>query len=40
MNRFREEIPQKKYDEMLEKIVQRNMSPWEAVKLLMNGRHK
>src|SRR5688572_14058636 len=40
MNRFREEIPQKKYDEMLEKIVQRNMSPWEAVKLLMNGRHR
>jgi LAO/AO transport system kinase len=40
MYRFREEIPQKKYDEMLENIVQRNISPWEAVKMLMNGRLK
>lgn len=40
MSRFREETPQKKYNEILEKIVQRNISPWEAVKMLMNGRHK
>lgn len=38
LNRFREDVPQTKYDEMLEKVVQRNISPWEAAKLLLNGR--
>lgn len=40
MNRFREEVSEKKYNEALEKIIQRNISPWEAVKMLMNGRLK
>ncbi|MDD2922187.1 MAG: hypothetical protein PHQ36_07865, partial [Anaerolineales bacterium] len=34
--RFREEVPQKKYDEALENIAQRNLSPLEAVKLLIS----
>ncbi|KXK13965.1 MAG: putative transport system kinase [Chloroflexi bacterium OLB14] len=40
MNRFREDVSEKKYNEVLEKISQRNLSPYEAVKLLMNGRLK
>jgi LAO/AO transport system kinase len=35
MNRFREDTPQKKYEDTLEKVLQRNMSPWEAVQILM-----
>jgi LAO/AO transport system kinase len=35
MNRFRKDTPQKKYEETLEKVLQRNMSPWEAVQILM-----
>jgi LAO/AO transport system kinase len=38
LDRFREEVPQKEYDEVLEKVIQRNISPWEAAKLLLNGR--
>lgn len=40
LDRFREEVPQNEYDEALEKVIQRNISPWEAAKLLMNGRFK
>jgi LAO/AO transport system kinase len=35
MNQFRKNTPQKKYEDALEKVLQRNMSPWEAVKILM-----
>jgi LAO/AO transport system kinase len=35
MNRFRKDTLQKKYEETLEKVLQRNMSPWEAVQILM-----
>jgi LAO/AO transport system kinase len=40
VNQFKEDVPQKQVDDVLEKIIQRNISPWEAVKLLMNGRVK
>ena len=40
LNRFREDIPQSRYEDVLEKVVRRNLSPWEAVKILMNGRFK
>ncbi len=40
VSRFRRDVPQKQYDSMLEKIIQRELSPGEAVKLLMNGRLK
>lgn len=40
LNRFHEDVSQKEYDEVLEKVVQRNISPWEAVKMLLNGRSK
>ena len=40
VSRFREEVPQKQYDNVLERIIQRELSPWEAVKSLMNGRSK
>lgn len=40
MDRFREDVSQQAYEDMLEKVIQRKVSPWEAVKLLMNGRLK
>jgi LAO/AO transport system kinase len=38
MDRFFEGIQQVKYEEMIERIVNRNISPYEAVKLLLNGK--
>ena len=38
MSEFREKVSEKKYLETLDKIFNRSVSPWEAVKLLMNGR--
>lgn len=35
MNRFREDTSQTKYEDTLEKVLRRNVSPWEAVKILM-----
>jgi LAO/AO transport system kinase len=40
VNRFRQDVPQKQYESVLEKIIHRELSPGEAVKLLMNGRLK
>jgi LAO/AO transport system kinase len=40
VNQFRKDVPQKQYDEVLEKIIQRNISPWEAVGMLLNERSK
>jgi LAO/AO transport system kinase len=40
MDRFRETIPQENYDEILGNVVNRNLSPYEAVKLLVNGTTK
>jgi LAO/AO transport system kinase len=35
MSQFRKDTPQTKYEDTLEKVLQRNMSPWEAVKILI-----
>jgi LAO/AO transport system kinase len=40
MDEFRENVPQAQYEDVLEKVIQRNLSPWEAVKALLNGRLK
>ncbi len=40
MNRFLENIQQQKYEEMIEKVVNRNISPSEAVTALLNGKQK
>lgn len=40
MDRFLENIQQKKYEEMIEKVANRNISPYEAIKLLLNGNLK
>jgi LAO/AO transport system kinase len=40
MARFLEKVEQKKYEEVLEKVLNRNLSPYEAVKFLVNGRSK
>lgn len=39
-NQFHEKVPQEEYKIVLEKVVQRNVSPWEAVNELMKGRLK
>jgi LAO/AO transport system kinase len=38
MNKFREEVPARMYEEALESVVQRKRSPWEAAEGLMKGR--
>jgi LAO/AO transport system kinase len=40
MDRFLESVQQQKYGEMIEKVVHRNISPYEAVTLLLNGNRK
>jgi LAO/AO transport system kinase len=40
MDRFLENIQQQKYEEMIEKVVNRNISPYEAVTSLLNGNRK
>jgi LAO/AO transport system kinase len=37
VNRFRESILQKRYDEIVEKVLKRELSPWEAVRMLVNS---
>lgn len=37
MNRFLENIQQENFDEVVEKVLNRSLSPYEAVKFLMNG---
>lgn len=37
MNRFMESVQQKQYQEILEKVLNRKLSPYEAVKSLLNG---
>jgi LAO/AO transport system kinase len=37
MTRFHETVRQEQYDEIVEKVLSRNLSPWEAVKSLLNG---
>lgn len=38
LDRFLENIPQAQYAEIIEKVVNRNLSPYEAVKFLLNGK--
>ena len=40
VNDFHRDVPQKKYDAVLVKIIQRSLSPLEAMKMLMDGRRK
>jgi LAO/AO transport system kinase len=37
MERFFDSIQQESYDQVMEKVVNRDLSPYEAVKLLLNG---
>jgi len=38
MTRFLENIPQEEYEEVVQKVLNRDLSPYEAVKSLLNGR--
>ena len=38
VKQFRAEITPKRYEEILSNMMERNLSPWEAVEQLMNGR--
>jgi len=37
VRKFRTSVPDVRYDEMVDRLVQRTLSPWEAVKALLNG---
>jgi hypothetical protein len=37
LSQFFERVPKEKYDEVVEKVIQRDLSPYEAIKLLLNG---
>jgi LAO/AO transport system kinase len=37
MSRFFEKVQKEKYDEIVEKVIQRDLSPYEAIQLLLNG---
>ena len=37
MDRFLDDIPHKEYEEIIEKVIHRNLSPSEAVTFLLNG---
>jgi len=36
MRRFRGEIPSERYEKALEKVIQRDLSPWDAMQLLLD----
>jgi LAO/AO transport system kinase len=36
--RFHEQVPESRYEEVLDQVFQRELAPWEAVKVLLNGR--
>jgi len=40
MSQFMSEVPKDKYKEIMEKVIQRSISPYEAVKILLNGNSK
>jgi LAO/AO transport system kinase len=40
MTRFHENIPPEKYEEIVKKVLSRNLSPGEAVRTLLNGNSK
>jgi LAO/AO transport system kinase len=35
--KFRASVPDARYNEVVDRLVQRSLSPWEAVKVLLNG---
>jgi LAO/AO transport system kinase len=37
VNRFFERVPKEKYEAIVEKVMQRNLSPYEAIQTLLNG---
>jgi LAO/AO transport system kinase len=37
---FREGVPESRYEAVLEQVFQRELAPWEAVKMLLNGQSK
>ncbi len=39
-NEFHKNVTKKKYEQVLQQLYARSLSPWAAVKLLMNGREK
>lgn len=38
VTRFHNQVSEFRFEEVLEKVFNRNLSPWEAVKMLLNGR--
>jgi GTPase len=39
LSRFHDGVPQKRFNEVVDRVVHRTLSPWEAVKMLLNSPH-
>jgi hypothetical protein len=37
LRRFMSDIPKDRYEEIVEKVIHRNLSPYEAVRMLFDG---
>jgi hypothetical protein len=37
MRQFFQKVQKEKYDELVEKVIQRDLSPYEAIKILLIG---
>jgi LAO/AO transport system kinase len=40
MNQFRERVSEETYQQIMSRVFERSLSPWEAIKMLTNGRSK
>jgi LAO/AO transport system kinase len=40
VRRFREQIPNGKFESVIQNVYERTLSPWDAVQMLVNGRQK
>ena len=38
MSQFREQVSETRYDEVMQQVFEKSLSPWEAVKMLTNGK--
>ncbi len=38
MSQFREQVSETRYDEVMQQVFEKSISPWEAVRMLTNGK--
>ena len=40
MSQFREQVSETRYDEVMQQVFEKSISPWEAVRMLTNGKSR